>query len=177
MIISVEEAKRLVEFGDWTDEKIERKLKAVEQTIRSYTNNNFQKRGFRVWADIIGSVFISESLIPFKIGDTVQVSESVYNKGLFTVSDVAGDTTFEVNEDTHEETSVLVTKVEYPDDVVDCALNLLTWEVNNRSKVGIQSETLSRHSTTYFNLDSANQIMGYPASLLGCLKAYRKVRF
>ena len=176
MILSVEKAKSLISFPNWTDEKIEMKLKAVEQTIRAYTNNNFQNRGIRVQACIRGGVFMSESLIPFAVDDTVQVSESLYNSGLFTISSEPGDTTFEVNEDTCDEDDVLVTKVEYPADVVDCCVNLLEWEVNNRGKVGIQSETLSRHSVTYFNMDGANNIMGYPASLLGCLKPYRKAR-
>jgi hypothetical protein len=175
MIISVEKAKELVSFPGWTDEKIRMKLLAVEQTIRAYTNNNFQERGFRIRADIAAGVFMSESLTPFSAGDTVQVSESRYNSGLYTVSET-GDTTFMVNEETRDEDSVLVTKVVYPADVIACCVNLLEWEVNNRGKVGIQSETLSRHSVTYFNQDAANQVMGYPASLLGCLKAYRKAR-
>ena len=177
MIISVEKLKKIITFpADWTDEKIKMKLNAVEQTIRAYTNNNFQDRGYRVQADIKGGVFMSESLIPFAVEDTVQVSESRYNKGLFTVSSVSDDTTFMVEENTRDEDAVLVTKIVYPADVVTCCVNLMEWEVNNRGKVGIQSETLSRHSVTYFNQDSANQVMGYPASLLGCLKAYRKVR-
>ena len=175
MIISVEKAKTLMDFKGWTDAKIEMKLKAVEQTIRSYTNNNFQDRGFRVVADIRGSVFVSESLTPFDVDDTIQVSQSKYNDGLYVITSTS-DTTFEVSGSCNDENDVLVTKIKYPDDVIDCALNLLEWEVNNRAKVGIQSETLSRHSVTYFNQDGANNIMGYPASLLGCLKAYRKAR-
>ena len=42
MIISVAEVKTLIDFKDWSDARLERKLKAVEQAIRSYTNNNFQ---------------------------------------------------------------------------------------------------------------------------------------
>lgn len=175
MIISVEKAKALIDFADWSDEKIEMKLKAVEQTIRAYTNNNFQDRGFRVRASIRAGVFMSESLIPFEVDDTIQVSESRYNSGLFTIS-ADDDLSFMVNEDTRDEDDVLVTKVVYPADVIDCCVNLLEWEKNNRAKVGVQSETLSRHSVTYFNQDSANQVMGYPVSLLGCLKAYRKAR-
>lgn len=176
MIISVEKAKELVSFNGWADEKIKMKLLAVEQTIRAYTNNNFQDRGCRIQADIRAGVFMSESLIPFSVGDTVMISESRLNKGLFTVSVETDDTTFMVDEETRDEDDVLVTKVVYPADVIACAVNLLEWEVNNRGKVGIQSETLSRHSVTYFNMDGANQVMGYPASLLGCLKAYRKAR-
>ena len=97
------------------------------------------------------------------------------NAGLFTVSSVT-DEYFTVEEDTVDEAEVLVTKVEYPDDVIDCAVNLMEWEIKNRAKVGIQSETLSRHSVTYFAQDANNQVMGYPVSLLGCLKAYRKAR-
>lgn len=177
MIVSVEKIKELVSFPDWTDEKIAMKLKAVEQTIRAYTNNNFQERGYRIRADIWGGVLMSDSLIPFAIDDTVQISESQYNSGLFTVSAVTDDTTFIVNEDIRDEDGVLITKVVYPADVVACCVNLMEWEVNHRGKVGIKSETLSRRSVTYFDQDANNQVMGYPATLLGCLKPYRKARF
>ncbi len=175
MIISVEKAKSLIGFDGWSDEKIEMKLKAVEQTIRAYTNNNFQDRGFRIRATISNGALLSDSLIPFSVDDTVQISDSRYNNGLFTVSGVS-DASFDVSEETRDEENVLVTKVTYPADVIACCVNLLEWEKQNRAKVGIQSETLSRHSVTYFNQDASNQVMGYPVALLGCLKAYRKVR-
>ena len=175
MIISVEKAKELVSFPDgWTDEKIKMKLLAVEQTIRAYTNNNFQNRGIRIQAFIRAGVFLSESLIPFDVDDTVQVSESRYNSGLFTVSAVTDDTTFTVNEDIRDEDDVLVTKIDYPADVVDCCVNLMEWEVNNRGKVGIKSETLSRHSVTYE--DSTSMFRGYPKGILSAVSHYRKVR-
>ena len=173
MILSVEKAKSLIGFPNWDDEKIEMKLKAVEQTIRAYTNNNFQDRDYRRTADIVGGLFLVEALTPFDIGDTVQISETRLNKGLFTVSSV-DDSTFTVEESVKDENDVLVTKIVYPADVIDCCVNLMEWEVNNRGKVGIKSETLSRHSVTYE--DSASMFMGYPASLLGCLKPYRKAR-
>ena len=177
MIISVEKAKNLIDFKGWSDEKVGRKLRAIEQTIRAFTNNNFQKRAYRKTADIVGGLFNVESQTLFKVGDTIQVTESDYNSGLFTIVSVT-DYSFSVSEEiATDEDAVLVTKVEYPDDVVECALNLLEWEINNRAKVGIQSETLSRHSVTYFAQDANNQVMGYPVSLLGCLKAYKKVRF
>lgn len=176
MILSVEKAKSLISFPEsWTDEKIEMKLKAVEQTIRAYTNNNFQDRDYRRTADIVGGLFIVEALTPFDIGDTVQISESDMNKGVFTVAS-ADDSTFTVEESVKDEKDVLVTKIVYPADVIVCCVNLMEWEVNNRGKVGIKSETLSRHSVTYFDQDASNQIMGYPVSLLGCLKPYRKAR-
>lgn len=176
MIISLEKAKALINFDGWSDEKIEMKLKAVEQTIRAYTNNNFQDRGYRVRASIHEGMVMSETPAPFTADDTIQISDSQYNNGIYTVTGAADDTTFFLEETVKDEDDVLITKVVYPADVIDCCVNLLEWEKQNRAKVGIQSETLSRHSVTYFNQDSANQVMGYPVSLLGCLKAYRKAR-
>lgn len=176
MIISIEKARQLVNLDDWTDEKIRMKLKSIEQTIRKYTNNNFQDRAFRRVANIEGNLFVCENSHLFEVGDTVQVSESELNKGLFVIETIS-NCNFTVEESVKDEQKVLVTKISYPDDVVDCCLNLLEWEIKHRGKVGIQSETLSRHSVTYFNQDNGNQVMGYPASLLGCLKAYRKPRF
>ena len=176
MIISVEKARALIDFDGWTDEKVEMKLKAVEQTIRAYTNNKFQDRGYRVTASIRDGVIATDCPVPFSVGDVVEIGESEINDGLYTV-DAVDDKEFFVVEDVRDEDSVLITKIVYPADVVDCCVNLLEWEKQNRAKVGIQSETLSRHSVTYFNMGAADQVMGYPSALLGCLKAYRKARF
>lgn len=71
----------------------------------------------------------------------------------------------------------LTSEGEYPMDVKMGVINMLNWDLENRDKVGIQSETISRHSVTYFNMDGDNSSMGYPKSLLGFLKPYRKARF
>ena len=173
MILSVEKAKGLIDIPGWTDEKIRMKLDAIEQTIRAYTNNNFQDRDYRRTADIVGGLFMVDALTPFDIGDTVQISETRLNKGLFTVA-TADDSTFTVEESVKDEDDVLVTKVVYPADVIDCCVNLMEWEVNNRGKVGIKSETLSRHSVTYE--DSATLFMGYPVGILNGLNLYKKAR-
>lgn len=178
MIISVEKAKQMIDVSGWTDERLERKLKAIEATIRKYTNNNFQKRAFRKTADIVGSLFVVEVLSPFFIGDTIQISESAFNEGLYTVTS-ASDATFTVAESVTDEKDVLVTKVEYPEDVIDCALNLLEWDRDFRSKVGIKSEskTLSRHSESVTYEDSASMFNGYPVGILNALNLHKKARF
>ena len=66
---------------------------------------------------------------------------------------------------------------EYPMDVKMGAVNLMKWELENREKVGVASETISRHSVTYFNMDGTNAVMGYPSSLLGFLRPYKRARF
>lgn len=174
MIISVEKAKELVDFKGWDDAKIERKLKAIEQTIRSYTNNNFQKRTHRKTADIVGGLLVFKGNEFFKVDDTIMIGESTYSEGLYVVKEVT-DTSIKLDKEILDEESVLVTKVEYPDDVIDCCINILEWEVNNRSKVGIKSETLSRHSVTYE--DSSAMFNGYPSWILGGLRLHKKARF
>lgn len=178
MIISVSEAKNLIDFKGWTDEKIERKLKAIEKTIRNYTHNNFQDADYRRTADIVGGILYVEALTPFDVDDTVQISESKLNKGLFTVEST-GDSHFKVNESLKDEKDVLITKVHYPEDVIDCALEMLEWEVEGKKQVkkGIQSETLSRHSVTYVQQNEGNTKSGYPASIMGALRPYMKARF
>ena len=71
----------------------------------------------------------------------------------------------------------LTAEGEYPMDVKMGVVNLMKWEQNNRDKVGVSSETISRHSVTYFNMDGDNSIMGYPKSLMGFLKPYKRARF
>lgn len=82
-----------------------------------------------------------------------------------------------LDKDLLDESTVLVTKVEYPVDVQMGVVNMLKWDLENREKVGIQSETISRHSVTYFNMDGDNSALGYPKSLTGFLKPYMKARF
>ena len=174
MIIMVSELKKQINCGDTADDVIKTKLDAIEAVIRAYTNNNFQNRGIRVQADIKGGVLMSESLIPFDVGDTVQISACRLNNGLFTVSGVSGGTTFTVNENIKEEDCVLVTKIEYPADVIQCAVDLYDWKQKRGDKVGVKSETISRHSVTYE--DSATLFMGYPVGILNGLKLHKKAR-
>ena len=65
----------------------------------------------------------------------------------------------------------------YPMDVKMGVINLMKWELNNRDKVGVASESISRHSVTYFDMTGDNSTMGYPKALMGFLKPYMKARF
>ena len=176
MILSVEELKEfLPELSSQSPDLLQQKLDAVEVMVRKYTNNNFQNRNIRFLADSVGTVLNGSS--PFLVeGDTVQVSESRVNDGLYVLKSVS-DTSVTVDRPLFTVDRNLVTKVEYPADVKLGVVNLLKWDFANRDKVGIKSETISRHSVTYFDLDSANQVMGYPVSLLGFLESYKKARF
>lgn len=173
MIISVEELKQRI-TTDKTDQELEEMLQALELSIRAYTNNNFQRSGIRSYGTFEGGYLYCDTS-KLKDGDTVQISQSVLNEGLIVVKDMQEDK-FPV-EGSLDEFEVLVTKVVYPADVKQGVVNLVKWELKNRPKVGIQSETISRHSVTYFNMDGENSLLGYPKSLLGFLRHYKKARF
>lgn len=177
MIMTVAELRQYITTDD-ADQVLEAKLQALELLIRAYTNNNFQKRAFRAVAVAVsdGNGLITTASNPFKPGDTLQITESEANEGLVTIKAVTNDA-ITVKEDLIDESGIVVTKVVYPADVRMGCVNLMKWEMNNRDKVGIASETISRHSVTYFNMDGDNSLMGYPKSLLGFLKPYMKARF
>lgn len=165
MIMSVEELKQYIDT-DKPDTVLESMLQSVEGIIRRYTNNGFQNRNKRYISRIENGTV--EKGYPYILdGDTVCLSETRYNDGVYVMSDDMG---------LIDEPHCLVTKVEYPADVKLGAVNMIRWDLENRDKVGIQSETISRHSVTYFNMDGDNSAMGYPKSLLGFLTPYRKMR-
>lgn len=174
MIISVNELKRNPKFAEYDDEVLEMELKAIEQGIRSYTNNNFQDIRKRITCAALDGVLQGTSPY-FKVGDTVEVSRS-NNAGLYVITAIDGEK-ITVDGELYDEPYNMVTKVHYPADVVAGALRMLDWKLTQSGKVGVQSESISRHSVTYFNMDGDNSIMGYPKSLLGFLKPYKCVRF
>ena len=175
MIMTTEELRRYM-VTDEEDSALEARLSALELLIRAYTNNNFQQRAIRKLADMeMGFIRIGVPHL-FKAGDTVQATHSELNAGLLTVTETT-DTTLTVKEPIYEEEDVYITKVVYPMDVKMGVVNLMKWEDGNRDKVGVQSESISRHSVTYYNMDDGNTVMGYPKSLMGFLKPYMKARF
>ena len=174
MIISVEELKQYITTTE-TDAVLEAKLQALELSIRGYTHNNFQQRNIRTVCPVMAQKLYT-AYPHFKVGDTVQISQSIFNDGVYTIKGIVDDM-IELDKPLLDENQVLVTKVEYPADVKMGVVNMLKWDLANRDKVGIQSETISRHSVTYFNMDGDNSTMGYPKSLLGFLKPYKCARF
>ena len=174
MIISVKEVKQFIQTTE-PDKVLRAKLKALELLIRKHTNNNFQNRGIRFTCPVMAEKLLLTTDM-LKVGDTLQLSESIYSNGVYVIK-VIKDGFIELEKPLLDEAHVLVTKVEYPVDVVMGVVNMLKWDLENRDKVGIQSETISRHSVTYFNMDGDNSTMGYPKSLLGFLKRCMKARF
>lgn len=175
MIISVTELRQYIST-DVEDQALEARLQALELLIRGYTNNNFQVKGTGRIADVVGGYFTVEALNPYKVGDTVHVSGSEKNDGLYTIKE-ADDHSFRVNENTRDEIDIFVTLVDYPADVKMGVVEMLKYDLEKRVKAGIQSETISRHSVTYQVPDASNTVKGYPQHLMGFLERHMKARF
>lgn len=177
MIMTVDELRRYMET-DEDDAILEARLQALELLIRAYTNNNFQVRAFRSVAVAMAEHdLLCNGTVPFRAGDTLQISESALMPNqLVTVESVEGNMVT-VREELFDESGVVITKVKYPQDVKLGVARLLQWQIDNGDKVGVQSETISRHSVEYFDMTGDNSAMGFPKSLLGFLLPYKRARF
>lgn len=173
MIISIEELKTYNEFTNKSDEELTIMLNSIEELVRKYTNNNFQNRNIRFVGSSKNGI-LEQSITYLNVGDTIQISNSKYNNGLYVIKCI--DNTIILDKTLYDDRDFIVTKIEYPPSIKMGVINVMKWEVSSRNKVGIQSETISRHSVTYFNQNSSEQILGYPSSLLGFLKPYIKAR-
>lgn len=178
MILTVEELKSQVDCGDMTDEVIKSRLTAIEGVIRAYTHNNFQNRNIRFVAESTNGDQIQNKTDFLKEGDTIQITASLVNDGLYTVVAIT-DEYITVDREIYGVPNNKVTKIEYPPDVVQCAIDLFEWKHKFGSKVGIksESETLSRHSESVTYEDSATLFMGYPRGILNGLSLQMKARF
>ena len=177
MILSLEEYRALNPDDKTADKALEMKLKGIESAIRRYTNNNFQRRGIRLICPITDGIIAGAMPGLISVGDTIHITQSAYNTGTYEVT-ATDENTITVNEALDDEVEVMVTKVVYPSDIRLGVANLLKWDFLYRDKAGIASESISRHTVSYNDLNNAdNALLGYPAGLMGFLKPHMKARF
>lgn len=173
MIATKEKIKERKNLENIDIEVLVSKLSSIETFIRgSYTNNKFQNRNIKYHAKSKDNKLLG-SFSYLKVNDTVEIADGV-NKGLYVVKAVS-DTEITLDKELFEINDNYIIKIEYPLDVVEGCLDILEWNYGPKEKVGIKSETISRHSVTYE--DSANFVDGYPVSLLGFLGPYKNPRF
>ena len=174
MILTLEELNQIEALSDYTASQKKQLEKAIEQRIRSYTHNNFMRYDMRSEGRSIGRrVFVKNRY--FAEGDTVEITGSP-NAGLYTIETVADDC-IKLDRDLYAEDYNRVTKVIYPEDVKAGVISLLEYQTENKDKIGIKSETISRHSVTYFDNDKSNTVAGFPAALMAFLEPYIKMQF
>lgn len=186
MIITVEKFREYVET-DLTDSQIKERLSAVESLIRAYTNNNFQQRNRRSVGNVENESLVVVSPAFFKAGDTIEISESAYNNGLYVISSISDNILNLEESELINEADVLITKIKYPPDVQMGVIEMMKWKLNNelqnsgdKTKAPIASETISRHSVSYATDSTESDIdvqMGVPKKLTAFLNSYMKARF
>ena len=178
MLITTEKVKSIEAFKNYDNAELERRLTAIEKSIREYTKNNFQIRQIRFCGSSQDNKVYGYCPY-FQVGDTIEISQSI-NKGLYVIKEMTEDH-ITLDRDLHAVNGNLVTKVHYDEDIIEGALKVLKWDLEEEKHLGVasESETLSRHSKTitYQNIDKANTIQGRPASLFGFCKPYIKARF
>lgn len=176
MLISAKNLKEFYpKFQSISDNLLTRKLSVIESAIREHTHNNFQNRLVRFNGAIVDEKILWETGY-LSVGDTIQISDGI-NKGLYTIKSVSE--TIETNEPLYDYPTQLITKIEYPIDVIEGAIDLLDWELIQKGKenTGVASETISRHTVNYVQRTNDNTIKGYPIELFNFCNDYMKARF
>ena len=171
MIITVEELKKVSELSNIPDEQLTVMCDGIEDFIRQYTNNNFIVKNVTFNTPSMNGKLETVSPL-FKVGDTVLISNSKYNNGVYVLTAIDGTLDKELFDDENNK----VTLVKYPPAIKLGVVKLLKYNVKMDDKVGISSESLSRHSVSYAQ-PSNDSVGGYPASLMSFLKPYMKARF
>lgn len=176
MIITLGDARAI------DDSITQEDLDAFEVAFRSLTNNNFQNKHIR-FKDIefVGEnlIAVKDPIVGIKTGDTIEVNYSHYNDGLYVVEEltgkqikVQGKPFFVANT-----SGSMITLVQYPADVKAGLKKILSYNLKMADKIGIKSESISRMSTTYYDVNASETVDGYPAALVSFLQKYEKMRW
>lgn len=176
MIISLEDARKIDENITQND------LDAYEQMVRQITNNNFQNWRVRYLGFTITdekTINLGTTPVGLRVGDTIQMSDSSYNDGLYTIKEISETFITCVEPNFFNETfpTGFITKIEYPADIRYGVEGLIKWNKEMGAKMGIKSETIARMSVTYYDVNANDNSQGFPAAKLNFLKKYEKMRW
>lgn len=173
MLMTVDELRKLVET-DENDSSLMMRLNAIEQSIRSYTNNSFINRGTLQEASVLNGALLTE-LDDFRKGNTIEMFYTRASNGLYVISEVIAPCTYSLDTDCPD-CAGKVALVKYPSDVLFGAAMMIRYDIENEGREGIASETISRHSVSYVVSNESNSLMGYPSKLTSFLRPYRRVK-
>lgn len=174
MIITLEEAQKI------KPSITQAELDAFEQTVRSLTNNNFQITKARIYGlFILGNTLNGHGVVNWlKVGDTLQISRTDINDGLYTITEIDGAAiTLDQELVDGEFSDGYATLVRYPADIKAGVMKLIEYDERMADKLGIKSESVSRMSVTYYDATAGETKDGYPSSLMGFLRKYEKMRW
>lgn len=177
MIITLEKAKK------FDPNVTQETLDGIEKAIRKETNNPFQNlaaRFHQLSFENENKIIVYDDVEGLRKGDTVQVSGSKWNDGLYVIETVEGnDITLQGEPRLFNGSNpeAFITKIEYPADIVAGVQKLLQYDAKMSDKIGLKSKTISRMSETYFDQNSTESIAGYPAAMMSFIDKYRRMRW
>ncbi len=177
MIISLDDAKKI--YPDATQEDLD----GIEKSIRMLTNNPFQNRKVRfkqIRFENETTIAVLGDIQGLRAEDTIQVSGSKWNDGLYVVNAIDGqliDLRGNPRLFTGTDPDAFLTKIEYPADILSGVRKLLTYDAKMRDKVGLKSKTVSRMSETYYDQNSGESVNGYPAALMSFINKYKLLKW
>ena len=122
-------------------------------------------------------IAVKDPIVGIKTGDTIEVNYSHYNDGLYVVDSIAGKqitvqgTPFFVA----NTSGSMITLVQYPSDVKAGMKKILSYNLKMADKIGIKSESISRMSTNYYDVNTSKKKKKKPAAILSFLKKYEKM--
>ena len=172
MIFNEDELNKLSEKLKISLEELTDKVESITEIISNPKKYNFINRNITYNTPSINGKLQAVSS-PFKVGDTVLISQSKYNDGIYVIKDMDGS----LNKDLYNDDYMKITLLQYPKSVKSGVIKLLEYEYSNITKKGIKSESLGRHSVTYDNYSNDYVIDGYPSKLMSFLEPYKRARF
>lgn len=177
MIITLEKAHK------FNPNATQEELDGIERAIRKETNNPFQNLKARFHQLIFEDekkIIVFDDVEGLRKGDTVQVSNSKWNDGLYVIELIEGNTITLQGEPrlfNGSNPEAFITKIEYPADIIAGVQKLLKYDGQMSGKMGLKSKTVSRMSETYFDQNSTESIAGYPAAMMSFIDKYRRMRW
>lgn len=176
MILTLNEAQE--SDKDITQEDLD----AFESAVRQMTNNNFQIQHIRFTNIEIKEpnlIILKDQPKGIRVGDTLEINYSQFNDGLYVIEELS-EKEIKVSQElffNENSKDMIATLVRYPADVKRGIKKLIQYDKKMGDKVGIKSETVSRMSKTYYDVNATDNTEGYPKALLSFLDKYEKIRW
>lgn len=170
MFIDIDELKLEQPFCDIPEAILRRKIRAIEEAVRAYTNNPFIIQETKIEAKSEGGNLIAAPGL-FAIGDSVTIAYGI-NAGVYVVDSIDGEK-ITLDKRLRNADNVAFLTI-YPHSVTEGAISMLRYDIDIRPNAGIASETISRHSVSYESTTNVGGL-GYPSNIVGFLQPYRRV--
>lgn len=182
MIISLDDLKDLLKITKSdNDEWMQFRLDAIETMIVNKTNNKFINPNTKICDylkfennQIIG-VGINFVNMGYSQGNDIVVFNSKFNDGHYIIESVNDNTLTLTTNVKSEESNASIGVVNYPYDIISGVVKLMDYDIKMADKIGVKSETISRYSVTYYDMNSSENVEGFPSALLAFIKKYKKM--